>query len=43
MLEGIQVKIADVGGKDGLGKVGLAMKNSSQENVVKLRKGKQYM
>jgi hypothetical protein len=43
MLKGVKVKIADVGGNDGLGRVGLAMKNSSQENVAELKKGKQYM
>jgi hypothetical protein len=43
MLKGVKVKIADIGGNDGLGRVGLAMKNSSQENVAELRKGKQYM
>lgn len=39
MLKGVKVKIADVGGNDGLGRVGLAMKNSRQENVAELREG----
>ena len=43
MLRGVKVKIADVGGNDALGRVGLAMKNESSENVAELRKGKAYV
>lgn len=43
MMRGVKVKIADVGGDDGLGRVGLAMKNSSSDNVAELKKGKQYL
>jgi hypothetical protein len=43
MLRGVKVRIADISGQDGVGRVGLAMKNSSQENVTELKKGKPYV
>jgi hypothetical protein len=43
MLRGVKVRIADISGQDGVGRVGLAMKDSSQENVTELKKGKPYV
>jgi hypothetical protein len=43
MLKGVKVMIADIGGSDGMGKVGLAMKDGNEENVAQLKKSKQYL
>jgi hypothetical protein len=43
MLKDVKVRIADVGGQDGVGRVGLTVENGSSENVAKLQKGKPYL
>jgi hypothetical protein len=43
LLKDVKVKIADVGAENDVGRVGLVVKNDSQENVTELKKGKRYV